>query len=388
MTRHLLTVWNPSYAESIMDAHLGVLLAWAERRERAEAEAEDLYVWWAKIRSPNRQQPLPHIAEILALQEQVERGEETHLYLTDYRSLHVAQLDEVTADDVLAGTPDEIEHMPAYYRGQQADFWFRLLDIRLLVADDTVLTIEELKKLRNVRYHDRPVSLYGGMVELPLVVTRQDGAQWFAEAGELAEGRLWAERDAGMRVETERMARDLRDNLVGRRLWVVLEPATRNFLASAEAVFRTRRDDPRFDFAGPAIGYAKAVETELNALLFPLLRRALRARPPAERQAAVEGRTHDLGAEIPHQSLGALRTLLQHNDTVRGAVRRLAPALDPVWLLDGLPTRLAGLAELRNPAAHHGRASREAVGDAREEVLGIGCRGLLVEIAEAKARTG
>jgi hypothetical protein len=28
------------------------------------------------------------------------------------------------------------------------------------------------------------------------------------------------------------------------------------------------------------------------------------------------------------------------------------------------------------------------VGDAREEVLGIGCRGLLVEIAEAKARTG
>jgi len=36
--------------------------------------------------------------------------------------------------------------------------------------------IEQLRQLRNVRYHDQRVSLYGGMVDLPLVVTRPDGA--------------------------------------------------------------------------------------------------------------------------------------------------------------------------------------------------------------------
>jgi hypothetical protein len=80
----------------------------------------------------------------------------------------------------------------------QADFWFRLLDLRLLVADDTVLTIEELKKLRNERYHGRPISLYGGMVELPLIVTREDGVSWFGEEEALRDGQLWAQRAAGL----------------------------------------------------------------------------------------------------------------------------------------------------------------------------------------------
>ena len=35
--------------------------------------------------------------------------------------------------------------------------------------------IAELKLLRNPEYHDRPVSLYGGMVDLPLIVVRPDG---------------------------------------------------------------------------------------------------------------------------------------------------------------------------------------------------------------------
>jgi hypothetical protein len=93
--RHLLTVWNPSYADSIMDAHLEVLLGWAERHREGKAEPEERYVWWAKLRSPNRQQPLPHTSEILAIQEAIERGEETHLYLTDYRSLYVGHLGSV-----------------------------------------------------------------------------------------------------------------------------------------------------------------------------------------------------------------------------------------------------------------------------------------------------
>ena len=70
------------------------------------------------------------------------------------------------------------------------------------MADDTPGVSEELGRLRNTRYHDRPVSLYGGMVELPLIVTRDDGARWFADRDLLTSGRLWAERDADLRVDT------------------------------------------------------------------------------------------------------------------------------------------------------------------------------------------
>jgi hypothetical protein len=216
LPRHLLSVWNPSYADDAMDRHLEVLLRWAAARREGRSDDDDVYVWWAKLRSPNRQAPLPHAGEVLDLASQIDAGIETHLYLTDYSSLYVAHLVEVTADSVPEDFPDERGHMPTYYDQHDADFWFRIWDIRRLVAGDPPATIEELKRLRNVRYHDRPVSLYGGIVDLPLIVTRDDGASWFADSGALTEGRRWAERDAELKGETERLSAELRDNLLGK----------------------------------------------------------------------------------------------------------------------------------------------------------------------------
>lgn len=71
---HLLTVWNPSYAEDARDAHLRVLLRGAERRDRGDAEPDNTYVWWAKLRSPRREGDLPHAADVIALNDQFEAG--------------------------------------------------------------------------------------------------------------------------------------------------------------------------------------------------------------------------------------------------------------------------------------------------------------------------
>jgi hypothetical protein len=387
--RHLLTLWNPSYADDAMDDHLRVLLQWARRHRAGEAEKDEVHVWWAKLRSPNRVGPLGHAPDVIAIQEQVLAGIETHLYLTDYRSLHVAQLEEITDDDVPAENPGERENMPAYYEDAQADFWFRLRDIRRLVANDTPAVIEQLRKLHNARYHDRPVSLYGGIVDLPLIVWADEEVGWFADRSILLEGRLWVEYEAGFRGETERMAQDLRDNLLGTAVWSGLEPTTRSFLASAEAVFRARRDDPQFDFSGPAVEYVKAVETELNHLIFPALRRVLKGRQPAQREIrGIEGRL-DLGSRVPHQSLGALRVLLEKEEIVRS---NLEPAIgfDARWLLGELPHQMGPLVELRNPGAHSAVLSREQAVGMRERVLGIGQEGLLVRIARSRirARTG
>ena len=51
---------------------------------------------------------------MIALDEQLRQGIETHLYLTDYRSLYVGLLAEVTADAVPHDTPAELDHMPGY----------------------------------------------------------------------------------------------------------------------------------------------------------------------------------------------------------------------------------------------------------------------------------
>jgi hypothetical protein len=129
-----------------MEAHLALLLAAAAAFERRELGEDALHVWWGEE----------------------DENRECHLYLTDYRSLYVAHVDAITQDDIRASRDSRV---PAYYAsaGLDCDFWYRLLDVRRLVADDTVAVIAELKTLRNLGYINRPVSLYGGMVDLPLV---------------------------------------------------------------------------------------------------------------------------------------------------------------------------------------------------------------------------
>ena len=385
LPRHLVTLWNPSYADDAMDEHLRVLLDWAGRWKRGEAESDEVYVWWGRIRSPNRKDALPHGQAIEDLDTQIRKGVETHLYLTDYRSLYVAWIGEITAEHLPGEQPDELDHMPGYYRNQFADFWFQLWDIRRLVADDTPAVIEELRRLRNTRYHDRPVSLYGGMVELPLIVTREDGATWFSDRDVLTDGQLWAQRESELKGETERMHKELRDNLLGPDVWSALEPSTRTFLASAEAVFRTRKDDPAFDFSGPALEYAKAVETELNHLLLPALRKRLAGKPTPDRSVLLDGCTVDLGQRVPPQSLGSLLLMLEKKPVVGTGVRQAFPH-DHAWLLGELPHCIRRILELRNPAAHSGAIGRDAVGERRSEVLGIGREGIIVRLARVKMR--
>ena len=57
--RHFVDVWNPSYASNSMEAHLAILLGAVKHFDVGQLESDDdIYVWWGKVRSPNRRQQL------------------------------------------------------------------------------------------------------------------------------------------------------------------------------------------------------------------------------------------------------------------------------------------------------------------------------------------
>jgi hypothetical protein len=195
------------------------------------------------------------------------------------------------------------------------------------------------------------------------------------------------QHDADLRGQTAAMARELRENLLGPAVWSTLDPATRTFLASADAVYRERRDDPGFDFSVPAIEYSKAVEAELNELIFPLIRGPLSSTSYADRTANVDGRPLDLAGDVAHQPLGALVNLLKHNDAMkRGVKLAFANTNDAKWLLGELPSHLDPVVAIRNPAAHSARLERQDVAELRSRILGIGCEGLITQIARVRLR--
>lgn len=380
MPKHLLTVWNPSYEADALQQHLELLLQRMADFREGRRDEEDAYVWWGKVRSSNRQQPLPHLTDVLQLDPPAEpnpEAPELHLYLTDYRSLYVALVSEITQDDVLA---DDADAVPAYYRERQlhCDCWFRLWDIRRLVHDDTPSVVRELAKLRNTRYNDRPVSIYGGMVDLPLIVSREDESRWFDRDTRLRliGEKFWAEYDAE-RSGAAAMQRELRENRFGTAAWEALDPAARGFIASAEEVFRRHRDDPTFNLHGVVTDYANAVEVQVNQLL----RQGLWMAPEPLRIANVDGTRLDLSRQGP-LSLGQLARVIGEDEARN---KHLKQKLGE-WFAASLPAILNELTDLRNPAAHGGALVRAEVVALRNRLLGVGSKGQLLELALVKPR--
>ena len=378
--RHLVTVWNPSYAESAMDEHLRVLRGWARRFADEKLDEDEVYVWWGKVKSSNRQQPMAHLADTRAVGEQPEDAGEVQLYLTDYRSLYVGELLEIAEGNLPVS---EHEHAPAYYRegSLTCDLWFKLADIRRLVVDDTLAVVEELKKLRNVHYNERPVSIYGGMVDLPLVVTRPDGTQFFdpEEREALAGEQLWVEYDAELGAGIATVERDLRENRFGATLWQSLEPAARIFIASGERIYREHRADAAFDFAPVLTSFAKAIEVQVNTLL----RRAMPKLSSAARRAHVGDRTVDLG-EHRSLTLGELARTISGEQALNEGLKLV---LDhDRWFRESLPAIARALAEVRNPGSHSAVIDRATATHWRERMIGVGVEGDLVALAKVKVR--
>lgn len=366
--QHLVSVWNPAVAADAMEAHLAILLGRAGRVEGDPSDRDDVYVWWGKIRSPNRQQAQAHLEDIRRLGRELKEGgrESLDLYLTDYQSLYAAEVLEILEGDL---PDDEEASVPGYYAEQElhCDFWFCVGDIRRLVSDDMLEVIAALRQLRNVNYHDRPVSLFGGMVNLPLVVTRPDGQVMF-ERGEreaVAGQRLWAQFDAEQAAGTAAMERELRDNVLGEKVWRGLHATARTCLAGAEKIFRERRNDPGFDFAPVIIGFAKALEIQTNAVI----RHATSTLPDEVRRIVVDDHRIDL-ARTTRLTIGQAARVIANEREVAQALGRQRPY--GLWLSSGLAPVLEDFRPVRNCAAHQERIDRQTATAWRNRILGVG----------------
>ena len=380
--RHFVSVWNPSYADDAMEQHLGLLLSLAARRRANEIAEDGCYIWWGKVRSENRQTPQVNLDEARAVAAELDAGErgETQLYLTDYRALYVAEVEEIQFGALPA---EESGHVPAYYAAAKlnCDFWWRVFDIRRLVSDDLGAVIAELKLLRNKHYHERPVSLYGGMVDLPLFVTRPDGKRWFDERERdvATGGKLWAEFDARVATGVAGIERELRENLVGETAWAALEAPARSFIATGEKFFRESRNDAAVDFA-PVLGsFSKALEVHVNALL----RRAVTRMKPAARKANIGGRTVDL-AEYRSLMLADIVKVLTGEPLLAKALGETIT--ESAWFTGTLPVILDAFREVRNDGVHEKRIDRATATLWRNRLLGVGCTGHFVELSKVRLK--
>ena len=90
---HRVAVWNPAYATDSLEAHQCLLLGWGVRAGATthDDEANDVHVWWGKVKSGKQQPPMPHLDDVPAVKYAANDDAEVHLYLTDFGSLYVVR---------------------------------------------------------------------------------------------------------------------------------------------------------------------------------------------------------------------------------------------------------------------------------------------------------
>jgi len=232
-----------------------------------------------------------------------------------------------------------------------------------------------------VAYFDRPVSLYGGMMDLPLVVTRPDGQTFFNEDERdvSTNALLWAEFDAQMGSGIVAVERSLREDLLGDSAWGALDPTVRTLVATAEKVYREHRSDPAFDFAAVIGSFSKALEMQLGSVL----RRVLPTLPRQQRLMNIDGVTVDL-TQRRGLSLSQLVQVLA-GDQARST--GLAHVLvNGGWLTGSFAAVLDEFRTVRNEGTHERRIDRKTATHWRNQMLGVGCVGHFVELAKVRLR--
>ncbi|MEO8031643.1 MAG: hypothetical protein ABI765_12385, partial [Gemmatimonadota bacterium] len=160
--------------------------------------------------------------------------------------------------------------------------------------------------------------------------------------------------------------------------WQALDSISRTFLGSAEKIFRDHRSDPAFDF-GAVIGlFAKVLEVEINARMHS----GLANTPDEARLQNVDGKSVDLSktrltlGQLAHALAGsqarhfALCSRLEHGDWFSGSI---APILKDFILV-------------RNPGTHEERVSREIAVRWRNRLVGVGCEGVVAQLARVRRK--
>ena len=175
------------------------------------------------------------------------------------------------------------------------------------------------------------------------------------------------------------MERTLRDDLLGDTAWNGLQPAARTFIATGEQLYRSHRSDPAFDFGNVCVDFGRALEVQCN----DLLRRIMPKLSREERLANIEGHTVDL-ADGHHLMLGQLGRAI-------GGERRLNEALalrleHGGWFTSSLPAVLEEFARVRNAGAHVARVDRRTATHWRNQLLGVGCTGVFVDLAKVRPK--
>lgn len=339
--QNLLILFNHYYEPNVIEKHIEIL------KEKGS-------VAFGKVKSKLN----AHQAINLDSYSTISPSNPLQLFLTDYSTLFVAKVTQITPSKPYASAPGYYEQ-----KGLEVEAWFLIKDMRELVHKDfEAIRDYYLSGFTTPSYGNHTYAIYGNQYQYPLIVQMKEEIDYFPQDGGLYYPNIYKSQ------EFQKTKSNLIHYCFG-KLNQKLHPNSFENLIFAEMEFDQNKENKLYDFSGVAIKYGKAVEYEayllFRAIFFSL---AKIKKEILDIRFEVQGKSYTI-ADMQNfkPNLGTYKFLLFHwliSETLEKSKIR--------WVGNRLADSLSVVQKIRNFSAHEGKVSLEEIIELREKILGIG----------------
>jgi hypothetical protein len=368
----LLVLYNPYYNQEMVEDHVRILGCFDEQTQAK--------VGFGKIRSKIRNYEHSKEEKIDALYEEISPQKPLQLFLTDFSSMYVCYVEQVT--DQL---PEGVK-APVYYEQLDVEKWFVVSDIREIAHNDFAYVRDQvLVGFTTPNYGNHTYALYGNRYDYPLEVEQKEPLNYF-EA--YAEGnRHFTQVFKSNKYATTQQ--ELIHYAYGKEILYAMHPDSMESIVHAEMVYAEHKENATYDFASVVVQYAKAFENELYYFLRQLFEKLMGYDETLENIAyQVQGRNFTLYDYLNQKpNMGTNKYLLSNPDiykayTAHYDYKTHAKLLS--LLKYDIKNAINTIQNTRNEASHGGSIAKAQCQQIRNLILGVGEESIMAELMKGR----
>ena len=358
--KNILSLYNPYYNENVIEQHLELL-------------KENGVVAFGKVRSKLRDYEHPNQDVLNDIYDETVRDEPIQLFLTDYNSIYVANVISVNKTINLI-------KVPKYYEELEVEYWFVFDDLRLIAHKDfETIRDKILSNFKATNFNNRTYAIYGNPYIYPMQITMKEEIDYF----EKDDKSFKYFTNIFKSKEQLEMKKSLIDFNFGKGAFYSLAPNSQDNIISAEIEYMQNRDNLLYDFSSVIVKYSKAVELELYRFMRDLFASLMSHDNSLENVSySVQGRDYTLKDTATHKpNLGTYSYLIKSYKIKDAINLHIRDRNLKHFIHANIPSFIRTMQKVRNESVHGDSTALRECNEIRNEVVGIGQSGIVVELS-------
>ncbi len=363
---NLVILYNPYYQNDVIEQHVQVLI----NKE---------HVAFGKIRSKIKAVEHEFTDELNAIYKNTNSESYLQLFLTEYSSLFVAKVTQISTNDMS-------DIAPAYYADKELEVeqWYIIEDIRELVRNDFELVRDNyLSNFTTPNFRNHTYAIYGNSYVYPLIVNMKQEIDYFKN--EDKDFKHYPD------IYKSKEFLNIKNNLItysfGSKYVNFMHPDTMNNIISAEIEYQANRTNPIYDFSSVIIKYSKTVEQEIYIFIKHLFKYlSTFDKTILAINYNVQGHKYELrDIFVNKPNLGTYKFLLKNN-LIQECLDLYCQKQIKFYIVKSIPYYINLVQDIRNETVHGSQPSSDDVQKLREKIIGVSCESIILEIVKTRIK--